>query len=360
MNRGLPRGITLNRTRYESIRDFLVKQKEPDYRLDQIWRAIFVQRIAFFDQMTTIPKDLRHQLGETFGQNVLSIHPVHQSPSRQVTKVLFELGDGHRIETVAMVFRAGWDSFCISSQSGCGLACPFCATGAIGLKRNLSADEITDQILYFHLQGQRIDSISFMGMGEALANPATFTALQVFTDKQLFNLSPRRLTVSTVGLIPGIERMTKDFPQVNLTYSLHTPFGEQRNELVPINRTYPLEEVMKTLDEHVQKTGRKVYIAYLLLRGVNDTPDHARALASLLRGRGPWAYLFHVNLIRYNSAPGISEEYERSARTTIQQFRQILTDAGINHTLREQFGNDVNAACGQLYGAYTPRTSTAQ
>ena len=339
------------KTKYNLILDFLSENKQPEYRFDQIVTAVFNSHISRFEDMTALPKDLRVKLSAKFGESVLCIQPVHHSVSKQATKVLFELQDGNYIETVSLAFREGWKSFCISSQSGCGFACPFCATGAIGLKRNLNADEITDQVLYFRLNGDQIDSISFMGMGEPLANPETFIALKTFTQNNLFALSPRRITISTIGIIPGIKRLTEEFPQINLTYSLHTPFDDQRNELVPINRQYPLMQVMTILDKHIQKTQRKVYIAYVLLHSVNDSASHAKALVSLLKNRGAWDYLYHVNLIRYNLAQGVSEEFGRSEKMNVSQFCQILERAGINYTIRQSFGNDVNAACGQLYGA---------
>lgn len=183
----------------------------------------------------------------------------------------------------------------------------FCATGALGLNKNLTADEITDQILYFLFQHRSIDSISFMGMGEALANPQTFIALKTLVHPDLFGLSARRITVSTIGIIPGIQKLTREFPQVNLTFSLHTPFHEQRSELMPINKRYSLTDVMEVLDDHVKITKRKVYLAYVLLPGVNDTLDHANELISILKKRASLKQLYHINLIRYNPAIGAPE-----------------------------------------------------
>ncbi len=341
-------------TKYARLRAFLNRQGEPDYRFRQITRAVFERRIGRFDAITTLPRPLRDALCAEFGPEVLSIRPVAASESPQAKKVLFELHDGHRIEAVAMRYKAGWESFCISSQSGCGLGCTFCATGAIGLKRNLTADEVTDQILHFYLEGSSIDSVALMGMGEALANPHTFDALEIFTDDALFDLSPRRLTLSTVGIVPAIRELTARFPQINLTFSLHSPFDAQRSELVPLNARYPIAEVMKALDEHIQKTRRRVFIAYWMLHGVTDTPAHADALAALLKGRGDWDYLYHVNLIRYNPAVGTPAAYERTDKDALAAFQGRLTGAGIHVTVRQSFGTDIDAACGQLYGRYAP------
>jgi len=339
-------------SKYDRIRAFLAENHDPDYRFQQVTKAIFAQRAPTFSGITTLPRELRTALAERFGDDVLSIQAIAERRSPQTRLMLFQLSDGHRIEAVAMRYRKGWNSLCISSQSGCGLGCSFCATGALGLKRNLSADEISDQVLYFHLQGMKVDSISFMGMGEALANPATFEALRLLTDEQLFGLGPRRLTVSTVGVIPGIRRLTRGHPQVNLTFSLHSPFNEQRSELIPLNDKYPIEAVFATLDEHARRTRRKVYIAYLLLAGVNDTLAHARALAARIQRRGEWTYLYHVNLIRYNPAVNVPVPYRRPDEKAVRRFKGELQRAGVPVTVRGSFGVEIDAACGQLYGRY--------
>ncbi len=342
----------MNQSKYDRLRDWINERGLPRYRFDQITHAIFRERISEFARMTALPKQLRTDLIAEFGKNVLAIKPVEQSHSRQATKYLFELSDHHAVEAVAMKYQAGWKSFCISSQAGCGLACTFCATGAIGLKRNLTADEITDQVLHFHLARDSIDSVSFMGMGEPLSNPETFTALGTLTDKELFGLSPRRITVSTVGVIPGIQRLASEFPQINLVFSLHSPFNEQRDKLIPLNRTYPIERVMQSLDEHIQRTHRQVSVAYLLLSGVNDSMAHADALVALLKGRGNWDYLYHVNLIRYNPAASNVPHYFASEPSAIERFSQQLEGGGLNVTLRPSFGANIDAACGQLHGHY--------
>lgn len=342
----------MTQSKYDIIRKFMMDNSLPDYRYKQLADAIFRSRIGDFLQMQLLPKHIRHLLVQEFGTSILGIKPVATIPSKQSEKVLFELHDRHRIEAVAMRYRAGWESFCISSQSGCGFGCTFCATGAIGLKRNLTADEITDQVLYFYLQGYDIDSISLMGMGEALANPATLDALRLFTDTALFGLSPRRITVSTIGVLPMMERLMDEFPQVNLTFSLHSPFNDQRSELIPLNEKYSLNSVMEFLDTYIQRTHRKVYIAYVLLNGVNDSPEHADGIISLLKGRGSWDYLFHVNLIRYNPAVGTPIAYQRPEEKNVAAFRDRLKSAGLNVTVRQSFGVEIDAACGQLYGRY--------
>ncbi|MFK7692778.1 Cfr family 23S rRNA (adenine(2503)-C(8))-methyltransferase [Paenibacillus sp. HJGM_3] len=337
-------------SKYEMIRRIVSEFNQPAYRYKQITDAIFKQNVSEYERMTMLPSFLRDELIRTLGPYVCSIVPVKELKSRQVSKVLFAITGNEQVEAVRLSYERGWKSYCISTQCGCGFGCKFCATGTIGLKRNLTADEITDQLLYFLLHGHSLDSVAFMGMGEALANPYLFDALTILTDPSLFGLGHRRITISTIGLLPGIEKLTREFPQVNLTFSMHSPFDDQRSELMPINDRFPVRDVLNTLDLHIRHTGRKVYIAYILLRGVNDSIAHAEAVADLLRGRGPGEHLFHVNLIPYNSTEVTPESYQQSNRDQVTMFVRILKTKGIHVTVRTQFGTDIDAACGQLYG----------
>lgn len=336
-------------SKYYKMSQIISDLNLPDYRYEQVIKAIFTQRIEQFSKMHLLPGNLREVLIQEFGDQVNSIVPIVSQDSRQANKLLFQLLDGERIEAIGLHYKEGWESFCISSQCGCGFGCGFCATGTAGLKRNLTADEITDQLLYFTMKGHKLDSISFMGMGEAFANPHLFDALSILTDTALFNLSQRRITISTIGIIPGIQRLTQDFPQVNLAFSLHSPFEEQRSELMPVNKRYPLGEVMETLDDHIKRTGRRVFIAYILLKGVNDSKKHALAVAQMLHGRGSWKHLYHVDLIPYNATDKTFRHFDTSDRQSINEFRNILKKSGIHTTVRTQFGGDISAACGQLY-----------
>ncbi|MCQ6562859.1 Cfr family 23S rRNA (adenine(2503)-C(8))-methyltransferase [Paenibacillus mendelii] len=339
------------KSKYEMICQIVSSLKQPNYRYLQITDAIFKQKISNFEEMTVVPKLLRNELIKEIGNNVINLTPVLEKKSNQVSKILFAIAGDERVEAVRLSYKRGWESYCISSQCGCGFGCRFCATGTIGLKRNLTPDEITDQLLYFYLNNHPLDSVSFMGMGEALANPYIFDALKILTDPQLFGLGHRRITVSTIGILPGIYKLMKDYPQVNLTFSLHSPFDDQRSELMPINDRFPLDKVMSVLDSHIQHTGRKVYIAYILLRGINDSIKHAEAVAELLRGRGLWEHLYHVNLIPYNTTDATPQSFSESDQNSVNMFLQILKSRGINVTVRTQFGSDINAACGQLYGS---------
>lgn len=336
-------------SKYEMIRRIVSDFNLPAYRYKQITDAIFKQNVGEYERMTMLPSFLRDELIRTLGPNVCSIVPVKELKSRQVSKVLFAITGNEHVEAVRLSYERGWKSYCISTQCGCGFGCKFCATGTIGLKRNLTADEITDQLLHFHINGHALDSVAFMGMGEALANPYIFDVLTILTDPSLFGLGQRRITISTIGLLPGIEKLTREFPQVNLTFSMHSPFDDQRSELMPINDRFPVRDVLNSLDLHIRHTGRKVYIAYILLRGVNDSIAHAEAVAELLRGRGPGEHLYHVNLIPFNSTEVTPESYQQSYRDQVTMFVRILKSNGINVTVRTQFGTDIDAACGQLY-----------
>ena len=350
----------MNYSKYETIKLLVADMKLPNYRYEQIIKAIFTQHISIFNEMRTLPLDLRKTLIDTFGPSVCCMVPVACQTSGQADKILFSLPDGNRVETVNLHYKKGWESFCISSQCGCGFGCQFCATGTLGHKRNMTADEITDQLLYFYLNGHKLNSISFMGMGEPLANPNLFDALNILTDSSLFGLSQRRITISTIGIIPGIRRLTKEFPQINLAFSLHSPFEKQRGELMPVNRSFPLNEVMQALDNHIRHTGRRLFLAYIMLDGVNDSVDHAKAVVHLLQSRGPWAHLYHVDLIPYNATDKTLQKFAASDKGTTKRFSDILHAAGISVATRTQFGSDISAACGQLYGDEQDQITSAE
>ncbi len=343
--------------KYDRIRRYLCQEGAPDFRYRQVVQAIFRDRIGRFSQMVALPRSLREDLAGRFSDDVSGLSRVASRHSEQAEKVLYGLPDGKRVEAVALNFQAGWESFCISSQSGCGFGCSFCATGRLGLLRNMNADEITDQLLDFHLHGRTIDSVSFMGMGEALSNLHTFEAIRLMMRPDLFALSPRRITVSTIGIVPQMERLARELPQVNLTLSLHSPFDEQRTAMMPINRKYPIAELMQGLDHHVRTTGRKAYVAYVLIAGVNDTDEHARALAHLMTARFRQGRLLHVSLIRFNEVAAAPAAFARIDTSGARRFADLLRQHGVRATIRASFGNDIDAACGQLFANYQPGTS---
>ncbi|AKF05402.1 radical SAM protein [Sandaracinus amylolyticus] len=317
----------------------------PPYRYHQLVLAL--QRGAQrFDDVSELPRSLRDALTARFGPTVLPLELVAVRSAEQVEKVLFETRSGARLETVRSRYRAGWSSVCVSTQAGCGLGCSFCATGAIGLARNLTADEICAQVV--HRRWAAPDSVAFMGMGEALANPHVFTALELLTTPGYGGLSPRRITVSTVGFAPSLERLTREHPQVTITLSVHSPFPAQRAELVPLERRFSLAENLAILDRHVVAVRRKVYLAYLLIAGVNDSEDHLRALAQLVTSRAR-PELFHVSVIRYNDASGADPSHRAPSAQRVDDFVAQLRALGVRATRRQQFGASIDAACGQLH-----------
>lgn len=342
------------------VQDHLQEIGEPQFRIKQIRTAIFTQYVQNFTDITTLSLSLREKLQEKFGA-VNPLKVVHTIAGSQAEKVLFETPSGHLIEAVKLTYlpnserKTTHTALCVSSQSGCAMGCQFCATGAIGFKQSLSADEIVGQYLYFKQKGDPIDSLIFMGMGEPFANENNlFEALHLLTDHDCFALSPSRLSISTVGLVPGIQRLTSEFPQINLTYSLHSPFDEQRSLLMPVNQTYPLRTVFSALNEYIKSTKNRVFIAYTLLKNVNDSEEHAQALAELIKTQRDTAYLYHVNVIRYNPCPS-EVIFERAEPDKVKTFQAVLNRLGVKNTLRQDFGVEIDAACGQLYASYAKK-----
>ena len=339
-------------TRRDKIIELAAYCGEPGYRVTQIMAAIYKNGIPRYSGIGNIPLNLKSELVAQLGDEVLSLIKSDSVRGQDVEKVLFTTKAGNSIESVWMKhtpeFGFPRQSLCVSSQSGCALKCAFCYTGTMGLKSNLTADEICDQVLYFRNERQFNGSISFMGMGEPFANESNvFSALKMLTDPTMFNLGARKINISTIGIVPGIKRLTKEFPQVNLAFSLHTPFEPQRLELMPVTKAYPVARVFEVLDTHVQKTKRKVFISYVLMEGVNDSKKHARELTKLIKSRGKLSYLYHVNLIKFNGE-GQGIAFKTSLYEKVRAFSNILSRAGVYNTLRVSFGLDIGAACGQL------------
>eukprot|EP00158_Paraphelidium_tribonemae_P009983 Partr_v1_DN29021_c0_g1_i2_m58798 putative Radical SAM len=326
----------------------------PQYQFAATINAIYAKNVKRYSDLSFLPASLREDIRNAFDGNdytLFSLKLSSDSLSSQCTKSLFELNDGQSIEAVWMKFRdSQHHSVCISSQVGCALKCNFCATGAVGFKRQLSTDEIVDQVLYYRQNNHPVDTISAMGMGESLQNPRLFDALDILTDKHLCGFSPTRISVSTVGIIPGIERLTLEYPKVNLAFSLHSPFNDQRNVLVPANRFYPLVDILHVLKRHAEVTRKKIFVAYLVLPGVNDSLDHAHGIMDIF-GKFPEniRHLFHLNLLRYNPAEGIAEDYKRTGENHIRRFAAHFNGSKTHVTIRQSFGVDIDAACGQLY-----------
>lgn len=327
------------------------------YRLKQLYRAAARGLLSDVDEITTLPKSLREAL-RTRGVALDSIELARVQRSRDgcTTKGLFRLHDGKEVEAVLMEHRGERSTVCISSQAGCAFACAFCATGQAGFARNLRSVEIFDQARYFaselQKRGKRVTNVVFMGMGEPFHNyDAVMEAVRLLTDPHGFGLGNRHVTISTVGLVDCIDRFAGESLQVNLAISLHAPNDVVRGAFMPVNRRYPLADLMAACRRYVGRTRRKVFFEYVMLAGVNDSDDCARQLAALMRGR-----LFHVNLIPYNVTPDAA--FAGSSESRIWEFAALLDKAGIPVTVRHTMGRDIAAACGQLRSETQPNAAT--
>ncbi len=337
---------------YDELSDLLAGCGEPRYRAKQVWEWLYRKFTTDPTQMTNLPRALRERLGRELRVDPLSLGYAQRSTDRQTYKWLYALPDGQAIETVLMLYDER-RTVCVSSQAGCAMGCTFCATGQGGLARNLQPGEIVSQVLAASrwlaspppeagLVPSSLTNIVVMGMGEPLANyERVWQALRTITDAQGFNLGARHITLSTVGLVPGIRRMAEEPLQINLAVSLHAPNDELRSQLVPIDRRYPVPELMAAVRDYAGRTHRRVTFEYALMKGINDTADLARELAGQLRG-----LLCHVNLIPLNPVAG--SPYQPSSPEQAARFQAILEGQGIPTTMRLRRGIDIDAGCGQL------------
>ena len=347
-----PRQASLLELDQAELSAILAELGAQPYRARQIWRSVHQRFVTDFEAMTDLPASLRAALAQRLRIAPAELVSELSNEDGSTTKSLLRLDDGELVEAVLMRYdpfgrRRARKTVCVSSQAGCAMGCVFCATGAQGYRRQLSAGEMLLQVLQLGAVAEQeasgLTNVVFMGMGEPLANyDALNTALQRLSDPDGFAMSPRRITVSTVGLLPGIQRLGVDHPQVNLAISLHAPDDALRKQLVPVPGA-SLGELITAAHAHVSATGRRVSFEYVLLAGLNDAPAQARALGVLLRGRN-----CHVNLIPINPSPGVVGE--RPSRTATLAFQSALTEAGIGATVRVEKGRDILAACGQLRG----------
>ncbi len=315
----------------------------PKFRARQVFRWIYRRGVTDFEQMSDLSLELRGQLAERFRISTLEL--VHEARSTDGTrKFLFQLADGKRIESV-FIPDTPKQTFCISSQVGCAMDCDFCLTGKMGFIRNLTVAEIAGQVRVLaeatNLR-EKPFNIVLMGMGEPLHNyDAVMSSLRVLAEGQGLAIPPRRVTLSTVGVIPAMERLAKEPVMPNLAVSLHATTNATRDRIAPINRKYPLEQLLDTCRRFPLNRRRQIMFEYVLLDGVNDTPEDARRLASLLGD-----VKAKVNLLPLNAAPGLP--YERPSDERVSAFGKILADRGIWVSVRKSRGRDIRAACGQL------------
>lgn len=322
---------------------------EKPFRYAQIAQAVYKDLVPDIDSITTISKELREKLSSEIVFSTLSLRSEETSDNGQTTKFLFETHDGKLIEAVIMRHLSGRNTLCVSCQAGCPMGCSFCATGKLGLFRNLTAWEILEQFDFVQKrlvsEDRKIRNVVFMGMGEPFLNYENLKmAISVLCDQKKYDVSNRRITVSTCGIVPGIEKFAEDFPQVSLAISLHAPNDETRKSIMPVENTYPLADLMASLDRYVEKTNKRVFYEYIMISGVTDHPRFATELAELLRGR-----LAHVNFIPYNPGEGImGNGMLPTSKLLIKKFQDTLEKAGIPSTVRHTMGDDIDAACGQL------------
>ncbi|MDP2857887.1 MAG: 23S rRNA (adenine(2503)-C(2))-methyltransferase RlmN [Bacillota bacterium] len=328
----------------EQVRSLVLDLGEPAFRGDQVFEWVFAKRVSGFDRMSNVPKSFASHVERVAEIGRLEIQSERKS-SEGTTKYLFALRDGQAVESVLIPHRYGM-SVCVSSQAGCRMACRFCASAEGGFVRNLTASEITSQVLEIQalldVHDVRVSRVDFMGTGEPLDNyENVLQAMKVLSDPGGLGIGARKITVSTCGIVPGILRLAGEGMQVTLSVSLHAPDNALRDMIMPVNKRYPLEELLPACDEYAKRTGRRVTYEYVLLLGFNDTAEHARKLSRLLRGR-----LAHVNLIPLNPVAGGG--FERSSQQAVTAFSRELGKAGVAQTVRREMGARVDAACGQL------------
>lgn len=369
-----PTRVSLYDITREQLAAQLAEWREPAFRVRQIWGWLYQRMAAGIGEMSDLPKALRARLEEQYVLGRMTVVTDQRSSDGWTRKWLFRFPDGREIETVLMEYDGLRRTACISSQAGCAMNCSFCATGQMGFHRNLRAGEIVEQVLWVARElsrgaaphnttkGQRhgnsdgddsarLSNLVLMGMGEPFANYGNVMEavrrLMTPESDAGFGLGARRITISTVGLIPGIEKFAAEDTQVNLAVSLHAATDELRNRLVPINARYPLHDLVKATRGYIQKTNRRVSYEWALIDDVNDTNDQAHALAELVKQTNPrGANLVHVNMIPLNPTRGYrGRASDQDQRAT---FRGILDRAGVPNTLRVRRGIDIAAGCGQL------------
>jgi 23S rRNA (adenine2503-C2)-methyltransferase len=321
-----------------------ILKKEPNYRIKQVKKALFSDLIESWQAISVLPLSLRKELEEKCPLEINS--EAVFSKDKKTIKVLITLKDGLAVESVLMRHQDKRNTVCLSSQIGCSVGCLFCATGQMGFKRNLSAQEIIEQALYFarylKKENAKISNIVFMGMGEPFLNYSeVLKAIEILNDENSFGLGARRISISTVGITEGIIQLAKDQPQINLAVSLHAPNDELRTKLVPVGKKYTIEKIMTALDYYIKKTNRRVMFEYLMLEGINDDLKLAEDLTKIVKRP-----LCFVNLISYNPAGN----FKASSNERIKKFQEVLEKNGVVVTVRYRFGKEIKGACGQLAG----------
>jgi len=327
------------------LQESLSQWGEPGFRVNQLWQGMYQSLKVDAAEISNLPASLRQKMIEHYDFSHLTPEVTQKSTDGSTRKILFRLPDDHAVETVLMRYEKR-NTLCISTQSGCAMGCVFCATGQMGFQRNLSSGEIVEQVVFFARElkesGQRITNVVFMGMGEPLHNyEPTMSALDRLNQKTGMGLGARRFTISTVGLIPEILHFADEHRQSNLAISLHAADDELRNSILPINKKYPLNDLIDACHEYNRKTKRRITFEWALIQDVNDSVEQAGKLSRLIRG-----LLCHVNVIPLNPTKGYSGQATNKERA--RRFQTILERNGIPCTIRVRRGIDIQAGCGQL------------
>lgn len=340
---------------YSELVEYLTGLGQPSFRAKQVWQWLYRRYVLDFSEMANIPLELRRELADSFFLDSAQIVSSLESSDNQTTKVLFQLPDGQFIETVLMKYEKR-RTLCISTQAGCAMGCVFCATGQMGFFRHLQISEIVAQVMHFARKlsagNDHVTNIVLMGMGEPLHNyDNTLAAIDRLTDEDGFNLGARKITISTVGLVPAIIRYADEQRQTPLAVSLHAATDAERNKLIPVAKKWPLAELMDACRYYIEKTGRRLTFEWALIQYENDTIEQAQALGKLLHGM-----LCHVNLIPLNPTAGFSGG--PSARARVEAFQLELSNYGVTSTVRVRRGIDIQAGCGQLRDRHLKNLST--
>ena len=333
---------------FESVKEYIKSAGLPNFRIAQVRDAVYKHGITSWEEATSLPAQIRQDLAKKYPILSFKVSKMVFSKADKAAKALLTLQDGRQIETVLLKPQDTW-SVCVSSQVGCPLHCSFCSTGKMGFRRDLTDEEIADQVLMWYQYvrkeklGERISSVVFMGMGEPLLNYLNVVkAAQTLSNPDYLNIGARHISVSTAGIADKLHKLAVDLPQANLAVSLHNADDAERSKLMPVNRRFNLEELQKAVEEYIAMTGRQVFLEYAVLENVNSRPEHIRKLAKWIYGIKD-NYLIHVNLIACNLGRGMKTDDK-----VVKDFAAAVQAMGIGVTIRKSMGNDVLAACGQL------------
>ena len=331
---------------FDELKSELESLGEKAFRAKQIYEWLHVKLVDSFDEMTNLSKALREKLSEVYEIPMIKMLERQESRLDGTNKFLFQLQDGHVVESVLMRYKHG-NSVCISSQVGCRMGCRFCASTIGGLERNLRPSEMVGQIYQIQkISGERVSNVVVMGTGEPMDNYDNFVKfIHILTDEHGLNISQRNVTVSTCGIVPNMRRLAEEKFQITLALSLHGSTQEKRKALLPVANKYELSEVLEACDYYFEKTGRRITFEYSLVSGVNDREEDANELIAILKPRN-----CHLNLIPVN--PIKERDFEKPSRKSAENFKNKLEKSGINVTIRREMGSDIDGACGQLRRRY--------